>query len=155
MGAIFPRYARKNRTQTIGKYHCSEKIMNQSIEVPASHAGVLRLIAFADEIEQRDQLSFDQNYLLRLVIEEIATNIVKYGYPPDAPGVIQLQCVYEASSLQVIIRDRGRPFDPREHADPDMGDDPATRQIGGLGLFLVRESTDELQYHHDLASGWN
>jgi anti-sigma regulatory factor (Ser/Thr protein kinase) len=128
--------------------------MNQCIEVPASQAGVLRLIAFADEVEQRDPLSFDQSYLLRLVIEEIATNIVKYGYPQDAPGVIQLQCVYGDGLLRVIIRDRGRPFDPREHPDPDMGD-IATRQIGGLGLFLVRESADDLQYHHDPASGWN
>jgi anti-sigma regulatory factor (Ser/Thr protein kinase) len=55
----------------------------------------------------------------------------------------------------VIIRDHGLPFDPREHPNPDMGDDPATRQIGGLGLFLVRESSDDLQYHHDTASGWN
>ena len=129
--------------------------MNQCIEVPASQAGVLRLIAFADEVEQRDSLSFDQSYLLRLVIEEVATNIVKYGYPQDAPGVIQLQCVFDTGLLRIIIRDHGRPFDPREHPDPDMGDDPATRQIGGLGLFLVRESADDLQYHHDLAGGWN
>ena len=129
--------------------------MNQCIEVPASHVGVLRLIAFADEVERRDPLSFDQSYLLRLVIEEIATNIVKYGYPQDAPGLIQLQCVNDDGALRVIIRDHGRPFDPREQPDPDMGDDLTTRQIGGLGLFLVRESADELQYHHDLASGWN
>jgi anti-sigma regulatory factor (Ser/Thr protein kinase) len=95
--------------------------MNQCIEVPASQAGVLRLIAFADEVEQRDPLSFDQGYLLRLVIEEIATNIVKYGYPPEAPGVIQLECVYNTGVLRVIIRDRGRPFDPRAGGDQARG----------------------------------
>ena len=118
--------------------------MNQCIEVPASHAGVLRLIAFADEVEQRDPLSFDQSYLLRLVIEEIATNIVKYGYPQDAPGVIQLQCVYDDGLLRVIIRDHGRPFDPREHPDPDMGDDlghPADRRAGPVsGARIGRRS---------------
>jgi anti-sigma regulatory factor (Ser/Thr protein kinase) len=129
--------------------------MNHSIEVPASHDGVLRLIAFADQVEQHDRLSFDQNYLLRLVIEEIATNIVKYGYDQGAHGVIQLQYTLERGALSVTIRDHGRPFDPREHPDPDMGDDPATRQVGGLGLFLVRESSDELRYSHDRASGWN
>jgi anti-sigma regulatory factor (Ser/Thr protein kinase) len=98
---------------------------------------------------------YHQSYLLRLVIEEIATNIVKYGYEQDAPGVIQLQYAHEHGMLRVVIRDRGRPFDPRAHPDPDMGADPATRQIGGLGLFLVRESVDELQYSHDHASGWN
>jgi anti-sigma regulatory factor (Ser/Thr protein kinase) len=129
--------------------------MNQRIEVPASHDGVLRLIAFADEVEQHEPLSFDQSFLLRLVIEEIATNIVKYGYEPGAPGVIQLQYVHEHGTLRIVIRDRGRPYDPRQHPDPDMSSDPATRQIGGLGLFLVRESADELQYYHDPASGWN
>jgi anti-sigma regulatory factor (Ser/Thr protein kinase) len=129
--------------------------MNQCIEVPANQAGVLRLIAFVDEIEQRDPLPSDQSYLLRLVIEEIATNIVKYGYPPDAPGVIKLRYAHDHGALQVIIRDHGQPFDPREHPDPDMGDDPATRQVGGLGLFLVRQLCDELHYHHDRASGWN
>lgn len=129
--------------------------MDHSIEVPASQDGVLRLIAFADQVEQHDQLSFDQNYLLRLVIEEIATNIVKYGYEQGAQGVIQLQYTHERGALSVTIRDHGRPFDPREAPDPDMGDDPATRQVGGLGLFLVRESSDELHYSHDRASGWN
>jgi len=129
--------------------------MDQCIEVPANHDGVLHLIAFADQVEQHDRLSFDQNYLLRLVIEEIATNIVKYGYDQDAPGMIQLLYAHERDVLRVTIRDCGRPYDPREHPDPDMGDDQATRQIGGLGLFLVRESADELHYSHDPASGWN
>jgi anti-sigma regulatory factor (Ser/Thr protein kinase) len=129
--------------------------MNQSTEAPATQAGVLRLIAFADEVEQHNQLSFEQSYMLRLVIEEIGTNIVKYGYPKDAPGMIQLQCTYDDGLLRVIIRDRGRPFDPREHPDPDVSADIATRQVGGLGLFLVRASVDELEYHHDPSSGWN
>jgi anti-sigma regulatory factor (Ser/Thr protein kinase) len=93
--------------------------------------------------------------MLRLVIEEIGTNIVKYGYPQDAPGVIQLQCAYDKGLLQVIIRDQGNPFDPRECPDPDMSADIASRPVGGLGLFLVRASVDDLEYHHDPASGWN
>jgi anti-sigma regulatory factor (Ser/Thr protein kinase) len=129
--------------------------MNQCIEVPARHDGVLRLIAFADQIEQTQALSFDQSYLLRLVIEEIATNIVKYGYTADEAGVIQLECSCDDGVLQVIIRDCGKPFDPREPPNPHLGDDLARRQIGGLGLFLVRESADELFYHHDPVSGWN
>jgi len=129
--------------------------MNHHVEVLANHDGVLRLIAFAEDIEQHEPLSFDQGYLLRLVIEEIATNIVKYGYAPDAPGVIRLQYSLEHGTLRIVIRDRGRPFDPREHPRPEMGDDLATRQIGGLGLFLVRESADELHYSHDPANGWN
>jgi anti-sigma regulatory factor (Ser/Thr protein kinase) len=129
--------------------------MNQSIEVPAHHNGVLRLLAFADEVERCEALSSDQSYLLRLVIEEIATNIVKYGYESGTAGVIQLQYAYKSGVLRVTIRDRGRPFDPLEHPVPDLHDDVASREVGGLGLFLLRESADELRYHHDPASGWN
>jgi anti-sigma regulatory factor (Ser/Thr protein kinase) len=129
--------------------------MNQCIEVPAHHDGVLRLIAFADEVEQQQALSFDQSYLMRLVIEEIATNIVKYSYDQHQAGVIQLHCSHDGGVLRVIIRDHGHPFDPRDFPDPDLGDDLETREIGGLGLFLVRESADALSYHHDPISGWN
>src|SRR5262245_45214472 len=126
-----------------------EVLMNQCIEVPADHQGVLRLIAFADEVERTATLSFDQHYLMRLVIEEIATNIVKYGYEQGQDGVIQFRYTHDASVLRMVICDRGRPFDPREHPDPDLHDDLATREIGGLGLFLVREAADAITYHHD------
>jgi anti-sigma regulatory factor (Ser/Thr protein kinase) len=129
--------------------------MNQSIEVPADHDGVLRLIAFADDIEQTQALSLNQSYVMRLVIEEIATNIVKYGYDADQPGVIQLGCACDDGVLRMVIRDHGRPFDPHESPEPDMSDDIASRQIGGLGLFLVRELADELSYQHNPTSGWN
>jgi hypothetical protein len=93
--------------------------------------------------------------MLRLVIEEIGINIVKFVYQKDVSNVIQLQYTNGDSLLRVIIRDHGRPFDPGAPPDSNMNADIATRPIGGLGLFLVRASTDELQYHHDLASGWN
>jgi serine/threonine-protein kinase RsbW len=129
--------------------------MNQSIEVRAESPSIPRLMAFMDQIEQSMPLSFDQSYLMRLVIEEIATNIIKYGYDEGAPGVIQLRCSYDDNLLRVIIRDQGRSFDPRDPPDPEFGDDPASRQIGGLGIFLVREYADDLSYHHDPLTGWN
>ena len=129
--------------------------MDQCIEVPAEESGILRLMAFTDEVEHRLPLSFDQSYLMRLVVEEIATNIVKYGYAKGAPGVIQLRCSCENDVLRVVIRDQGNPFDPRIAPDPEMSDDLASRKIGGLGIYLVREFADNLSYHHDVVSGWN
>jgi anti-sigma regulatory factor (Ser/Thr protein kinase) len=129
--------------------------MEQAIEVPAEWGSIERLIAFTDEIEGGLSLSDDQGYLLRLVVEEIATNIVKYGYEGFNRGVIQLRCACEGGTLQVAIRDHGHPFDPHECPEPDMSDDVHARTVGGLGLFLVREFADHLSYHHDASSGWN
>jgi anti-sigma regulatory factor (Ser/Thr protein kinase) len=130
--------------------------MKQQIEVPGEWDSIATLMAFTDSVESRLPLSADQSYLMRLVIEEIATNIVKYGYTAASRDVIQLTCVCEGDLLSITIRDRGVPFDPRQHPDPDLSADEASeRALGGLGLFFVREMADHLEYRHDPASGWN
>jgi anti-anti-sigma factor len=128
--------------------------MRQAIEVPAVWESIGRLIGFADQAERELALNADQAYLLRLVIEEITTNIVKYGFP-DAPGVIAMICEADDEALRVTLRDNGRPFDPVEAPDPDLSDDLASRPLGGLGLYFVREFADDLTYQHDPATGWN
>jgi anti-sigma regulatory factor (Ser/Thr protein kinase) len=130
--------------------------MTQQIEVPGEWASLAALMAFADDVEERLPLSDDQRFTLRLVIEEIATNIVKYGYTEAERGTIQVSCRCDGDTLLVSIRDRGRPFDPRDQPDPDLDSaDPLSREAGGLGLFFVREFADQLSYRHDPATGWN
>ncbi len=129
--------------------------MEQSIEVPAEWASIARLAAFNDEIETYLPLSDEQSYLLRLATEEIATNIIKYGYHEHERGVIQFACVCVDGQLHITIRDHGQPFDPYTGPDPDLNADVAEREVGGLGLFLVRDMADHLTYHHDAVSGWN
>lgn len=129
--------------------------MRQQIEVPGEWASIATLLAFTDSLESTAILSADQCYLLRLVIEEIATNIVKYGYSEQAPGPIQVTCQYDPPNLAITIRDRGHPFDPRDHPPPDFEAVVTERSIGGLGLFFVCDMADEVHYHHDPLSGWN
>lgn len=129
--------------------------MEQCIEVPASWDHITSLMAFADQIEEELPLSSEQHYLVRLVIEEIATNIIKYSYDEGAPGLIQVRCRADAGVLHVVLRDHGRPFDPRDPPPPDLSEDLEDRDVGGLGIFLVREMCDDIAYHHDPHSGWN
>lgn len=130
--------------------------MEQHIEVSASWESISRLIDFADQMAGLLSLSDDQDYVMRLVIEEIATNIIKYGYDECSDGIIQLRCaIQQDNALHVTIRDQGRPFDPRECPVPDLCDGVEERTVGGLGLFLVLEFSDYLSYHHDAENGWN
>ena len=129
--------------------------MKQQIEVPGEWGGVAALMEFCDRVELTLPLTAEQRYLMRLAIEEIATNVVKYGYDDATRDVIQVACSCENNELRVSIRDRGHPYDPRDHAAPDFTLPPAERDIGGLGLFFLRELADQLQYQHDAASGWN
>lgn len=129
--------------------------MQRQIEVFADQNAISSLLAFSDELEASWHLPPDYGYLLRLVIEEVATNIVKYGYHDHNRDQIQLVCEYEQGVLTITIRDRGQPFDPREAPPPNIHAAADQRLIGGLGLFFVREYADTLTYHHDPRSGWN
>ncbi len=137
--------------QPYGEVAVSEQ---HSIEVAAEWASAAQLMAFADQIEPSLSLSSDQVYLLHMVIEEITTNIVKYGYA-GTTGVIQLTCSVEEQVLTITIRDHGVPFDPRAAPDPDLATTIADRPVGGLGVFFVREFADSVEYQHDPETGWN
>lgn len=130
--------------------------MERSIEISAEWKNISRLIEFADELVGFMSLSEDQDYVMRLVIEEIATNIIKYGYDEESTGMIKLICKLQPDeTLHIFIRDHGRPFDPRDCPSPDLCEDVHDRSIGGLGLFLVLEFSDYLSYHHDAVTSWN
>lgn len=129
--------------------------MQRRIEVVADQDGLIALLQFNDEAEQLLRLSDEQRYVMRLAIEEIATNIIKYAYPAAQPGPLCVECAADAGALRVTIADRGMPFDPRAAPAPDLSTDITQRAVGGLGLYLVRELADDLSYQHDPASGWN
>ncbi len=129
--------------------------MQRQITVFADWNALNDLLAFSDELEASWSLPRDYGYLLRLVIEEVATNIIKYGYNDHNRDQLQLICAYEQGTLTITVRDRGQPFDPRDAPPPDLHHDPAQRAVGGLGLFFVREYADTLSYQHDPQSGWN
>ncbi|MBO9315388.1 MAG: SpoIIE family protein phosphatase [Chloroflexus sp.] len=129
--------------------------MQRQTSVFADWNAIPTLLAFSDALEADWQLSHDYVYLLRLVIEEVATNIIKYGYDDHNRDQIQLFCQYEQGTLTITIRDRGRAFDPRDAPPPDLSSVVDQRAVGGLGLFFVREYADSLDYRHDPTSGWN
>ncbi len=129
--------------------------MQRHISVFADWNAIPTLLAFSDELETDWRMPADYGYLLRLVIEEVATNIVKYGYHDHNRDQIHLSCTYDQGVLTITIRDRGQPFDPLTAPPPDLYAAADQRALGGLGIFFVREYADTLTYHHDPDSGWN
>lgn len=83
---------------------------------------------------------------LELVLEELLTNVIHYAYP-QGEGEMTLGCAVEDDcNVRVTIMDWGNPFDPLASKDPDLARNLDERQVGGLGIFLVRKMTDELHY---------
>ncbi|MCK9588213.1 MAG: ATP-binding protein [Terrimicrobiaceae bacterium] len=85
-------------------------------------------------------------YLARLVIEELVTNTIKYGYDDHAPHEIRIGARIVNRTLVLEVSDDGHPFNPLDIPEPDTHLPAHERPIGGLGLHLVRRMTDSLRY---------
>lgn len=88
-------------------------------------------------------------YTLALIVEELVTNVVKYGYAGTAAGPLTLTVRLEDGRIVGRIVDAGAPFDPTAMAAPDVEADMDDRHIGGLGVHLVRTMSEEFSYRRD------
>lgn len=82
------------------------------------------------------------NYALQLVISEALTNVVKHAYAGRENGWMRLALDVEPDRVRIAVADAGAPFDPAGVPLPDL-DNP---QGHGLGVFIIRENTDSLEY---------
>lgn len=83
---------------------------------------------------------------IKLVLEEVLVNIVSYGYP-ESGGDIRVEWTFEENGeYRVRVRDWGVPFNPLEAPSPDLETDFAERDVGGLGILLVRRLAHEVGY---------
>lgn len=84
-----------------------------------------------------------------MAVEELFVNIVNYAYPNDIGlAVIKVEEINDRE-LEIVLRDNGKPFDPLRREDPDVTLDPDKRRIGGLGIYLVKKTMDEVTYHFE------
>ena len=89
---------------------------------------------------------------LQLAIEEACTNIIKYAYPRET-GKITISCEVRDNSLIITIRDKGIPFNPLSVPVPDIEVEMEKRQVGKLGLHLIRNLMDDVSYSFDDEQG--
>lgn len=95
-----------------------------------------------------ERFSVDQEiaFKVELVLEELVVNVISYAYP-GGDGDLEICCDMEdRAGLRISIRDWGEPFNPLERESPDISQDISERQVGGLGVFLVRQMVDRIDY---------
>jgi anti-sigma regulatory factor (Ser/Thr protein kinase) len=88
-------------------------------------------------------------FRLTLVLEEIITNVISYGYDDGLEHQISVRLSLKDPNMKVEVEDDGRSFNPLEAPPPDMGKPLTEMQVGGLGIHLVREMMDELEYRRE------
>lgn len=83
---------------------------------------------------------------INLVLDELFTNTVTYGYSDDLDHIISISFQYNNDQIFIKMVDDGHNFDPTEQKEPDMSLPPEERQLGGLGIFLVHKYIDEITH---------
>ena len=83
---------------------------------------------------------------LNLALEEAVTNVVLYAYPQGTYGSVELEASLEGNTLTFVLSDSGKPFDPTSRPEVDITASAEDRPIGGLGVHLVRQIMDHVQY---------
>lgn len=84
---------------------------------------------------------------LDMCCEELYANITFYSYPPKT-GIIEVSISKTASQIILQFEDEGVPYNPLERPDPDITLPPEERPYGGLGIFMVKEMSDDIKYQH-------
>ncbi len=107
------------------------------------------VIGFLEENLESLGCSFKEEQQMCIAVEELFVNIVNYAYPESAgPADLEIQELPDRV-IEVILRDGGVPFNPLELKDPDVTLKAEDRQIGGLGIYMVKKSMDEVTYHYE------
>ena len=97
---------------------------------------------FAEKNHLDNEIKLD----LSLVLDEIITNIISYGFHDDSEHKIIVRLTVNNETLVVRIEDDGIPFNPLEFPAPDTTKPLKEREIGGLGVFFVKELMDKVEY---------
>jgi serine/threonine-protein kinase RsbW len=89
-----------------------------------------------------------------LVIDELVSNLLKYGFGAAPHQRLYLNVAFDDDSLEIELKDNGHPFNPLLQPQPNLLDQELLdRQVGGLGIYLVRKMMDEA--HYEWIPPWN
>ena len=86
---------------------------------------------------------------LDIALEELFVNIASYAYAPGTgPATIQIEPEEHPPAVRITLIDKGVPYDPLAKPDPDVTLPAQERQIGGLGIYMVKKSMDGMEYEY-------
>ena len=121
-------------------------LMRKSIVLPNDIQEVPRLNAFVTEVCEAVGLSQPDIMKMKVAMEEAVVNVMNYAYPPDTHGDVTIEAASNDVRLKFTIIDSGKPFDPTVKAEVDTTLSAKERPIGGLGIHIVRQFMDSINY---------
>ena len=120
--------------------------MRKSIVLPNDTQEVPRLNAFVDEVCKSVGFDEGKTMEIKVAVEEAVVNVMNYAYPPEQRGDVTIEAASNDIRLKFTIIDSGKPFDPTVQNEVDTTLSAEARSIGGLGIHLIRQNMDSINY---------
>ncbi len=127
------RYENENKITESRIFDADVKELDNLFEYSSS---LLRLLDFSN----RDII------MINTALEEIFVNVAKYAY--DKKGTVEITLSKFKDHITFIFKDSGKPFNPLEREDPNITAKSDEREIGGLGIFMVKKIMDNVEYEY-------
>jgi anti-sigma regulatory factor (Ser/Thr protein kinase) len=122
-------------------------VRKEEIKVLAVNSELATIRDFIGRVGEKNRFEDRVISALKLVVDEVCTNIIRHGYRDIKNGEILVRAIVRRLSFTIIIIDRGKSHDPRNTKDPDLHKYVSIGKRGGLGTFMVRKLIDDIQYN--------
>ena len=121
----------------------------KELTIEATVENIEKVTAFVDEQLEAFDCPMKAQMQIDIAIDELFGNIAHYAYNPETgPATVSIEVTENPMSVVVTFIDHGIPYDPLAKADPDITKSAEEREIGGLGIFMVKKTMDEITYEY-------
>lgn len=121
----------------------------KELVIEAKVENLEKVISFVDEELESCGCPIKSQTQVDVAVEEIFVNIASYAYESGVGNVtIRVEVDNDPLSVKLTFLDNGVPFDPLAKEDPDVTLSAMERPIGGLGIFMVKKSMDDISYEY-------
>lgn len=123
-----------------------QSILDERLTLRNDINDIQALGTFVLHIAERLNLDKSLTKKLRLAVEEAVCNVIEYAYPAHTTGEVDIHASTDGHRIKFIITDTGIPFNPTEVPTADTTLSAEERPVGGLGILLVRQLMDSINY---------
>ncbi len=121
----------------------------QELHVDATIENIGKVTEFVDSRLEELGCPLKAQMQIDIAIDELFGNIAHYAYNPDVgPATVRVEVTEEPVAVIITFIDQGVPYDPLAKADPDVALSLEEREAGGLGIFMVKKTMDEISYEY-------
>ncbi len=122
----------------------------RELTIDAAVENIEKVTVFVDEQLEMLECPMKAQMQIDIAIDELFGNIAHYAYNPEVgPATVRVEVVEEPLSVVITFIDNGVPYDPLKKDDPDITLSAEERVIGGLGIYMVKKTMDEISYEYN------